>query len=274
MLKLGDKGIAVIELQKMLNKNGANLLVDGDFGAKTEAALKAYQQKQGLSVTGRYEPLHNRIVPDFLKSGQYVNSKSQKKGVCLHHTASGGDARAVRRVWDGDNRGRVATHFIIGSDGLILQTMPLENWAYHIAMSRMGFSSGHNNMINSSYIGIEICNWGYLEEKNGRFYNYLDREVPPSEAVRLDKPFRKYQYWHKYTDEQVESVQYLLKYLTDAFGFIYEKDIPLNEWWLELSFDAMRGDRVLTTHTNFEVGKWDCSPQPNFFKMVNNGNKI
>ena len=42
----------VTELQKLLNNNGYNLDVDGDFGSKTQAAVKDYQQKNGLSVDG------------------------------------------------------------------------------------------------------------------------------------------------------------------------------------------------------------------------------
>ena len=42
----------VTELQKLLNQNGYNLDEDGAFGAKTQAAVKDYQQKNGLSVDG------------------------------------------------------------------------------------------------------------------------------------------------------------------------------------------------------------------------------
>ena len=48
----GAKGSSVTELQKLLNNNGYNLSVDGDFGAKTQAAVKDYQQKNGLAVDG------------------------------------------------------------------------------------------------------------------------------------------------------------------------------------------------------------------------------
>ena len=48
----GSKGSDVTELQKLLNNNGYNLSVDGDFGSKTQAAVKDYQQKNGLSVDG------------------------------------------------------------------------------------------------------------------------------------------------------------------------------------------------------------------------------
>lgn len=46
----GDKGAAVIDLQRLLNKHGAKLVVDGDFGAKTKAAVIAFQKAHKLSV--------------------------------------------------------------------------------------------------------------------------------------------------------------------------------------------------------------------------------
>ncbi len=50
----GDKGPQVEALQKMLKANGADIAVDGNFGPKTEAALKAYQSKNGLAADGKY----------------------------------------------------------------------------------------------------------------------------------------------------------------------------------------------------------------------------
>jgi peptidoglycan hydrolase-like protein with peptidoglycan-binding domain len=48
----GDGGEGVRKLQEALNKNGANLTVDGDFGQSTRAAVVAYQQKNGLGADG------------------------------------------------------------------------------------------------------------------------------------------------------------------------------------------------------------------------------
>lgn len=48
----GSKGSDVTELQKLLNQNGYGLSEDGIFGAKTQAAVKDYQQKNNLSVDG------------------------------------------------------------------------------------------------------------------------------------------------------------------------------------------------------------------------------
>ena len=52
-LVLGHKGYRTVSLQKTLNSNGADLTVDGEFGEETLAALKEFQRKMGLPVTGR-----------------------------------------------------------------------------------------------------------------------------------------------------------------------------------------------------------------------------
>ena len=52
-LKKGSKGTQVKYLQKFLNWYGSfNLVVDGDFGNKTLAAVKTFQSKEGLVVDG------------------------------------------------------------------------------------------------------------------------------------------------------------------------------------------------------------------------------
>ncbi len=53
LLKGGAKGEAVKALQAVLTKLGHDTGgIDGDFGAKTRAAVKAVQEKAGLSVDG------------------------------------------------------------------------------------------------------------------------------------------------------------------------------------------------------------------------------
>lgn len=51
-LRHGSKGQAVLQLQRALNATGAKLFADGDFGDKTEQAVRAYQLKVGLVVDG------------------------------------------------------------------------------------------------------------------------------------------------------------------------------------------------------------------------------
>jgi peptidoglycan hydrolase-like protein with peptidoglycan-binding domain len=51
-LKLGMLGHDVGALQLNLNHVGLNLVVDGDFGSKTEKAVRQFQQSTGLSADG------------------------------------------------------------------------------------------------------------------------------------------------------------------------------------------------------------------------------
>lgn len=56
--KVGDgtQGAAAKTAQKRLNKHGASLAVDGNFGESSVAALKAFQTSKGLPVTGVTDP--------------------------------------------------------------------------------------------------------------------------------------------------------------------------------------------------------------------------
>lgn len=50
-----DTGTQVKNLQKFLNwYGGYNLEVDGDLGSKTRAAVRDYQDKEGLAVDGLF----------------------------------------------------------------------------------------------------------------------------------------------------------------------------------------------------------------------------
>ncbi|MFG2869633.1 peptidoglycan-binding protein [Streptomyces sp. NPDC048338] len=55
--------VAVGTLQETLNMcYGENLVVDQDFGAATEAALRRAQQKAGTTVDGDYGPLTRKAI--------------------------------------------------------------------------------------------------------------------------------------------------------------------------------------------------------------------
>ena len=51
-ISCGSSGDDVRKLQKRLNEEGYTLAVDGQFGSKTQAAVRDYQKKKGLSVDG------------------------------------------------------------------------------------------------------------------------------------------------------------------------------------------------------------------------------
>ena len=57
LIKKGSQGEAVEKLQQTLNGKGYKLTEDGDFGNKTEAAVKAFQKANGLEVDGEVGPM-------------------------------------------------------------------------------------------------------------------------------------------------------------------------------------------------------------------------
>jgi len=56
-LRAGDCGERVVSLQRQLAANGARLPVDGRFGPRTEAALVAFQRRNGLDADGICGPV-------------------------------------------------------------------------------------------------------------------------------------------------------------------------------------------------------------------------
>lgn len=56
ILRHGQRGQAVRQLQQQLNLAGAQLYVDGHFGDATEAAVRAYQRRVGLVADGLAGP--------------------------------------------------------------------------------------------------------------------------------------------------------------------------------------------------------------------------
>lgn len=51
-VKMGANGKAVSDIQKLLQKAGSTIKVNGWFGIGMLSAVKAFQKKNGLKVTG------------------------------------------------------------------------------------------------------------------------------------------------------------------------------------------------------------------------------
>lgn len=71
VLRLNSYGAAVYELQQMLNKTGAKLVPDGEFGAKTQAAVMQFQRNNRLTADGivgnlTWAKLREIVAPRYL----------------------------------------------------------------------------------------------------------------------------------------------------------------------------------------------------------------
>lgn len=70
-LKQGNRNVKVVALQNLLVKAGHNVRTTGYFGTNTVAAVKAFQRKHRLAVTGRANPLTlTRLTPDMRKGSK------------------------------------------------------------------------------------------------------------------------------------------------------------------------------------------------------------
>jgi N-acetyl-anhydromuramyl-L-alanine amidase AmpD len=200
-----------------------------------------------------------------LKDSQYFAEESAKTQIYLHHTAGNGNAEAVSRYWNGTSD-RVATAFVVGQDGLIVQCFSSKHWAWHLGISKAEFKgqgAKYQNLDKAS-VGIEVCNWGYLKEKDGKFYNYVNARVPESMVTTLDEPFKGYKHWYKYTDAQIESTRQLLVYLCDTYNIPKEYRAQI----FSLDKEAFKGTPGIYTHNSVRKDKSDIYPCPRMIQML------
>lgn len=202
---------------------------------------------------------------DFAASN-YFKEETKKKQIYLHHTAGNGDAEGVFRYW-ASTKDRVATCVAIGTDGLIAQGFSSRYWGYHLGL-KQGVFNTHGiiyQSLDKLSIGVEICNWGYLKEAGkGKFVNYVGREIPKSQVIKLDAPYKGFQFWHSYTKEQIESTKELLLYWNDTYG------IPLdyNEDIWAVSKRALAAEPGVYTHNSVRKDKTDVYPHPELIEML------
>jgi hypothetical protein len=176
----------------------------------------------------------------------------------LHHTVSGPNAKNVISGW-GYTPVRVATAFVIDGEGIIYQCFSSAHWAHHL-----GTHNRNNTLLNQQSIGIEICNWGALIEKGGKFYSTFNREVPKEEVIDYGMQWRGHRYFHKYKEEQLESLKTLLEYLCEKYEIpnTYQPDM-----W-KLNTQALNGAAGIWTHVSFRADKSDCHPQLSMINLL------
>lgn len=212
---------------------------------------------------------------------QYGKIKTRKH-IFLHHTAGWNNPYDTIESWENDTRGRIGTHYVIGGiniknhnseyDGKIVKCIPDDFFAWHL-----GSTSDHgiNFEMHKTSIGIEICNFGWLTVKNGKYYTYTGQEVPQKYVCDLGFKFRGYQFWHKYTDEQIESLEKLLQMLGKKYSIDLSKGLAQRLLKLsandafEYSKDAVSGKITgILSHTNVRKDKHDVFPQKELVEML------
>lgn len=202
-------------------------------------------------------------------SSHYVDEVTKKKQIYLHHTAGNGNGEGVFKWW-ASTPDRVATFAVVGGDGMVYEGFDSDKWAYHLGLGTKHFKPHGLPYINLDKIsiGIEICNWGYLKPRQGKsgveYLNYVGGVVPANEVTKLDKAYKGYEYWHSYSDKQIESVRLLLLELSrkHKIDIVYSADI------FEVVRRAFEGSPGLYTHNSVRKDKFDIYPCPRMIEML------
>ena len=289
LLKIGSRGQQVKDLQEFLGADA-----DGIFGKGTEAAVKEWQAANGLDADGLVGPAtwdamglattddsektfetSNGLIVNrhFLPQGEYKNGPTNKEYLFLHHTAGWHNPFNVIDQWGRDSRGAVATEFVLGGpsvkgnndefDGVMVQAFPEGGYGWHLG------KNGSQHMHTHS-VGIEVCNFGWI--KDGK--TYAGTKVAESQLVELDKPFRGFKTWHKYSDDQIEVLEKWIRWIGERDGIDIRAGLPAlvkekGADAFEFNEDAYYGKvKGIWTHTNTRKDKFDMFPQQELLDML------
>jgi hypothetical protein len=214
--------------------------------------------------------LHKIKVIDFPED-QYFHEECLKKQICLHHTISGNGVTGDIATWE-DDPTVVGTAMIIDRNGIPHQLFSSKYWAWHLGIG--------NKLRDSQSIGIEIDNWGGLipgdgtikkfgnPSKNihtevGKFYTYYGNAVDVAMQY-YPSGFRGYNYYEKYTNEQIQTIGELLLFWKQKYNIT----LMYHEKMWDLSQDALSGMPGVWTHVSYRKDKSDCHPDPSLIGML------
>lgn len=215
-----------------------------------------------------------QIIKSYLLPNQYVqDNKFVPNQIVLHHTA-GGSAGSTIRYW-GSNKERVCTHFIIDRNGDVFQCIPLDkSWGYHLYVASPGNKIDRKyKKLGSKYdaqsIGIELCSYGPCTLYQGQFINTYGKAMNSDLIEKLNKPFRGYEYFEKYTQEQVDSLKELLLYLLRMYPKIASGLRSEYAGQFEINTDALEMKPGIYSHTNYRTDKSDIFDYSSVTDMLN-----
>jgi len=200
----------------------------------------------------------------------YIKSQHDKTQVVLHHTVSGGSAKAVASYWNG-RPGRIATCIIIDKKGIPYQLFSSRYWAGHVGgRSTMQkefdrFGLPYRNCSKPS-IGVELVSWGGLKEIDDKLYTCYGSEYKEENATFIKDSYRGYNYFDSYTKEQIETLKGLLLYWNKIY------DIPLDyqeDMW-DVDENALNNTSGIFSHTSFRSDKSDLYPDLKLVSMLQN----
>lgn len=262
----------------------------------TQAAIRNYQIKNNLPVTGNID---SELTAELLDSGlssdlseqynasinkyylppkEYMKGPTKKEYIFLHHTAGWNNPYAVVDMWAKDTRGPIGTQYVIGGinpktgdetyDGVIVEAFPDTGYAWHLGIG--------NTYTHTHSVGIELCHFGWVIKSGSNYLTYTNTKVDPRFVIDLKYKFRGYQYWIKYSDEQINSLRHLITLIANKHNI--STHIGLQERLKTMkpqdAFEYFDGAKLGTvkgilSHTSvIKSGKFDVFPQDELIDMI------
>jgi N-acetyl-anhydromuramyl-L-alanine amidase AmpD len=215
------------------------------------------------------------IFKNYLSDGETYKRRTTDEvtAICLHHTAGRSNPDRVVSHWDGDVRGRIATHYVVGGkngetgdtryDGKIVEAMDPDHWAWHLgALGRTG---------NVKTTGIEICSAGGLKQGESWFGTKIEEE----QIEHVNPKFRGYSQFMKYSDAQLKSTKSLLLMMAERDNIDLKEGLVARIKKLgprkAFNFDGkVNSSNVsgIISHTNVKATKSDVFPQTELIDML------
>lgn len=200
------------------------------------------------------------IIKKHLTNGQYLTSQDEKVSQFLHHTV-GLSAMSAWRWWNSTPQ-RVGTAQMIDRDGSIWECFDPSMWAYHLGVV------DDDNWHEKHSINIELVSGGPLRyiDKEFRFYPLWPNKIhytviPEKEVYMFNKPWKGHEFWHKYTDSQLESLKWLIgKNVLTFPTLVIDNDIDkIFKYNSDVLSEHLGG---LWTHGTVRKDKTDPFPYP------------
>jgi len=272
---------------------GYYLQVDGVFGKKSVAAMQNFQKSENFPITQTMDKNTYINLTKVLKMNVWNNpnvncwvdangvkgeqrfKNKTKKFVVLHHTVSGGSPFSIKKYFEDKP---FATQFVLGSQGDFVQCYKdMDNWGWHLNVNSVKkiITTQQERFLAENSTSVEICNFGAVDYKNGKFYNAYDRLIDESLLIDYrtiygnNYKFRGATHFEKYTDAQIKSLKFWIIDMLKIYGLsLSNDDRKIDESWFNFDKNAYEGKYALFTHTNVRTDKSDLHPQPEIIQML------
>ncbi|WP_054285651.1 N-acetylmuramidase domain-containing protein [Gulbenkiania mobilis] len=197
IIKKGDHGSAVQDLQRRLNMHGARLTVDGWFGEATEAAVATIQRRAGLVVDGvagpkTMEALRGEDCSRRLKEAD-LQAAADRLGVELACVKAVNEVESRGSGFLDDGRPVILLERHIAYRQAKAADLPVDTMALRypnlVNPTRGGYAGGaaewsrFDNLrsVTSQQIAVEACSWGAFQVMG---YHWARLGYPSAQAFR------------------------------------------------------------------------------------------